>query len=386
MTNPSWPAAFAPYETAEPVDPRPAERSQDEPLPLTPTTSPEVAALFKRMTAEPFLFDFFHAVRRLECAGAAGGQPRVGTSVRARQDPIRFAQDPSLAFAPSTVASFTPPDPEGRPGRMAVNFLGMWGPNGPLPLHLTEYARDRLRNAGDPTLVRFMDVFHHRVTSLFYRAWAVNQQAVGSDRSASDDPADGDRFAVYVASLIGRGMPSLLHRDSVADDAKLHWSGHLSGETSHAEGLEAILSGHFGFPCQVLPFAGQWIELPPESRCMVGRSRETGALGQTTIVGSRVWDCQGKFRIRIGPMPLAEFARLLPGQPGNRELRDWIRNYVGDQLAWEARVVLASVAVPGVRLGGGVGQLAGSGLLGWSTWLPTFGRSRSDADDLILHS
>jgi type VI secretion system protein ImpH len=399
VTDPTWPSAFAPVEELRTGDGVPSTEGQAQeasPPEDADSLPAAVVALFERLAAEPYAFDFFQAVRRLECAGDAGGRPRIGTSVRAGQDAVRFAQYPSLEFAPSTVAAFAPPDPEGRwAARMSVNFMGMWGPNGPLPLHLTEYARDRLRNCADPTLARFMDVFHHRMTSLFYRAWAVNQQVVAADRArpgygiggtGGADGVESDRFAVYVASLIGRGMSSLRGRDAVPDDAKLHWSGHLSGETSHAEGLEAILTGHFGYPCRVLPFAGQWIDLPPESRCMLGRSRETGALGQTTIVGSRVWDCQGKFRIRLGPMPLREFARMLPGQPGNRQLRDWIRNYAGDQLAWEARVVLASVAVPGVRLGGGAGQLGGAGLLGWSTWLPTDGRPRRDADDLILHS
>lgn len=343
-----------------------------------PTPTAAAAALFARLGAEPFAFDFFQAVRRLECA--MPGLPRVGTSGRAGQDGVRFTQDPSLAFAASTVARFDPADADaGTPARLAVNFIGLWGPGGPMPLHLTEYARDRQRNAADPTLVRFADVFHHRVASLFYRAWAVNQPTVAADRSAAADAEpDADRFAVYVASLIGRGMSSLRGRDAVPDAAKLHWAGHLAGETAHAEGLAAILSSHFGVPCAVLPFAGQWIDLPAESWCRLGASPETGALGRTSMVGSRVWDCQGKFRLRLGPVSLATFARLVPGEPGNRELRDWVRNYVGDQLAWEARIVLAARDVPGVRLG-----LAGR--LGWSAWLPSTG-PRRDVDDLVLHS
>jgi type VI secretion system protein ImpH len=346
--------------------------------------SPAIAELFAQLAAEPFTFDFFQAVRRLECASPR--LPRIGTSTRAEQDPARFIQKPSLAFAPSVVAAFDLPTPDGLPARMAVNFIGLWGPNGPLPLHLTEYARDRERNSNDATLTRFADVFHHRMASLFYRAWAVNQQAVGADRSLMPDGSDADplisqeidRFAVYVASFIGRGTPSLRQRDSVPDNAKLHWSGHLSGETAHAEGLEAILSGHFATPCKVLPFTGQWIDIPDESRCLLGRSPDTGALGRTSIVGAHVWDCQGKFTIRLGPMNLDKFNRMLPLQSGNRELRDWIRNYIGDQLAWEARIVLAESAIPGIRLNGAT-------QLGLSTWLPTAG-PRRDVDDLVLHS
>ena len=66
---------------------------------------------------------------------------------------------------------------------MLVNFMGLFGPNAPLPLHITDYARDREANAKDETLTAFLNVFHHRLISLFYRAWAVNQKAADLDRA-----------------------------------------------------------------------------------------------------------------------------------------------------------------------------------------------------------
>ena len=50
-------------------------------------------------------------------------------------------------------------------------------------------------------------MFNHRVISLFYRAWVVNQQAVSFDRP------ELDRFAVYTATLIGLGTSHLRDRD-----------------------------------------------------------------------------------------------------------------------------------------------------------------------------
>jgi type VI secretion system protein ImpH len=377
------------------------ERAVEPPVaaenpPAAPATSQPAVdpldALFRQLAENPCDFDWFHAVRRLECA--LPGKPRIGASNRVTEDAVRFCQEATLAFAPATIARFEP-GVDNRAPRLTAYFFGMLGANGPMPLHMTEYARDRLRNSGDPTLVRFLDVFHHRMMSLFYRAWASNRQTVSYDRAAAEtnpansspaarlrsnaaDAAIGDRFAVYISSLIGRGMGSLMGRDNIKDSAKLHYSGRLSCSTAHAEGLEAILSNYLDVPCVLEPFVGQWTELPEDSRCILGRSPETGTLGQTAIAGTRVWDVQSKFRIRLGPMNFAKFSSLLPGQSGNAELRDWIRNYVGDSLAWEARVVLAKEHIPKIKLGS-------LGHVGRSTWLHA-GPVPADVDDLLLSS
>jgi len=171
-------------------------------------TTPDLVDFFRRLESEPYAFDFFQALRRLECLNPES--PRLGESASPKDDPIRLGQEPSLAFAPSTLAALQP-GRGNRPPRLLVHFMGLFGPNGPLPLHLTEYARDRIRNSDDPTFARFLDLFHHRMLSLFYRAWAVAQPTVQMDRPATD------RFAGYVGSLIGTGHPDLQDRDAFPD-------------------------------------------------------------------------------------------------------------------------------------------------------------------------
>ncbi|MFM8218907.1 MAG: type VI secretion system baseplate subunit TssG, partial [Planctomycetaceae bacterium] len=92
---------------------------------------------------EPHRFDFYHILRQIECQNRQ--LPRLGTSASPRKDPVRLGQDPALIFAASTFSSVRPPLAGGSAPRLAVSFFGLFGPNGPLPLHLTEYARDRLR-------------------------------------------------------------------------------------------------------------------------------------------------------------------------------------------------------------------------------------------------
>jgi type VI secretion system protein ImpH len=301
----------------------------------------------------PAGLSFFQAVRRVECGFAH--KPRLGCAVRSVDDPIQFCQHPSLGFAPATLQRFEHPKKNAK-ARLLVNFMGLLGPHGPLPLHITEYVHNRELNHDDRTLARFFDIFNHRMISLFYRAWACHRQTVSHDR-----PHD-DRFSDYIGSLIGIGRESLQNRDAVPDAAKLHYSGHLACQTRHAEGLRAILEDYFGIATHIQEFIGQWITLPEIYRCRLGQSADNATMGVNAVVGSLVWDCQQKFRIVMGPMNLADYERMLPGGKNLTALKAWVRNYVGDTLDWDLRLILKAEQVPQVHLGQ-------SGRLGWTMWL-----------------
>ena len=180
---------------------------------MASATGSAAHALAFKLQEEGPTFDFFAAVRCLECANP--DKPKIGTSIRPEDDPVRFCEEPYLAFPLSTVSKVTA-DPLTNVPRVYLNFIGLFGPNGPLPLHLTEYARERILHHNDHTLARFLDMFHHRVASLFYRAWAVNQQTVSFEHHGED------RISEYVASLVGDGMESFHGRDRVPDSSKLH--------------------------------------------------------------------------------------------------------------------------------------------------------------------
>lgn len=330
-------------------------------------TTADPVDLLEALRQKPYAFHFFQALRRLECRYR--DQPRLGKAIRLVDDPVRLAQEPSLAFAPATLAAFDPGN-EDRAPRLTEYFLGLFGPHGPLPVHLTEYARDRLRNHGDRTFARFADLFHHRMLGLFYRAWADTQPTVSFDRPETD------RFNVYVGAQFGLGMPSLWNRDAVPDLAKLHYAGRLACQTRNPEGLEMILTDFFKLPVQVDTFVGHWLPLSEASRCRLGETPATGLLGMTAVIGERVWDCQHRFRIVMGPMKLAEFQRFLPGSDSLQRLVAWVRNYIGDELLWDVNLILRKEDVPPLQLGEGT-------RLGWTTWLSSQPLAR-DADDLNL--
>ncbi len=331
--------------------------------PIRPTST----SIIERLAREPYGFDFFAAVRLLQ--SYFPGLPRVGHSWSLNQDPMRFAQAPALDFAPATLEALQRKTATSPPVLYSRHF-GLLGPNGPLPLCYTEFARERILHHGDATFAAFCNLFHHRLLSFFFRAWADAQKTVDFDR-----PQD-QHFAQFSASLIGLGMESLQERESVPDRAKIYFSGRLVQQTRNAEGLEAIVREFFGLPTRLQTFVGRWFDLPPGSACRLGASGETGTLGATIILGSRFWNCQLHFRLRLGPLTLTQYERMLPTGSSFRRLCDWVHQYTGQEFSWDVQLVLARDEVPDTRLGS-------AGRLGWTTWLKSK-RFAHDAEDLVL--
>ncbi|WP_082493547.1 type VI secretion system baseplate subunit TssG [Massilia sp. Leaf139] len=324
----------------------------------------ELALLLEREAAR---MDFYQVLRLIE--NARPELPRIGTSLRPRDDAVRFGQDAELVFHPGALAGFKRADGEGR-ARLAVNFFGLMGANGPLPLHITEYVRDRLRQGGDATMLAFLDVFHHRMVSLFYRARAASEPVISLDRD------DGDRFSAFVGSLFGIGAPALRERDEIGDFAKLHFAGLLANKTRPAASLVTILRSYFGLPVRIEQFVGHWMRLPPEVQSRIGMPEDGNRLGRSLVLGKSVWDCQHKFRIVIGPVGYADYERFLPGGDSLRRLRDWVRSYAGMGLDWDLRLVLRKDERPPLRLGGPT-------RIGWSSWVASTPACR-DPDGMLI--
>ncbi|TIU89584.1 MAG: type VI secretion system baseplate subunit TssG, partial [Mesorhizobium sp.] len=138
-------------------------------------------------------FDFFELLRRLERRGGL-----FGYSGHADREPARLGQHVRLSFSAKDVVAFREakdktPGKVGAPARVTVANLGLMGPEGPMPLHLTRWVLDRLsqrwftgadaRQTSDTTFVDFVNILQHRMIALYYRAWADAHPAVQVERA-----------------------------------------------------------------------------------------------------------------------------------------------------------------------------------------------------------
>lgn len=305
---------------------------------------------FDRLIRDPQSHHIFFAMRLLEAHFKDA--PRFGEARRPVQDKVRFGQEPELAFPRSTIANFERME-ESDTWELSNLFFGLFGPNGPLPLHLTEYASNRQRNSGDPTFIAFANMLTHRLTSLLYRAWLQGQPAASFDRG------DNSKTERKIAALSGHFGQHLRDRDAMPDLAKRHFAGFLSAGPRHADGLVAMLQAFFSAPVELVQFVGSWLTLERSDCWLLGSS---GTLGESTCIGARVWSRTAKFRLKIGPLSLSEYEQFLPGSARIERLRALVGNYLGDQLDWDVNLVLQAEEIP-------TAQLGGTCRLGQTSWL-----------------
>jgi type VI secretion system protein ImpH len=312
----------------------------------------------------PEQYTLFGALRLIEQAHP--DRPRLGESRKAADDPVRIAQRPHLYFAPADVVAF---DASGEAAAEVEQLsFGIFGPNGALPLHLTELAYARERQLDDPTFRDFVNAFQHRFACLFYRAWA------NSDPCASFDRADTDDFRLFLGAFIGIGPPAARGGDAVLDYAKLARVGLFAPQSRSAAALEQILTDYFELPVEITQFAGGWLDIAHDDRCRLGAAGEYAVLGGGATLGKTTWQSQSRFEVALGPLQIAQFVNFLPGARGLEQLCALVRLFTNEEWYWHVRLLLEPADIPPLRLGH-------SGWLGWTSWL---GPRREVARDCVI--
>ena len=329
--------------------------------------APELVAMLR---SHPWNFEFFQAVRLLDRIHP--DREPVGHFSVPSSEAVRFRAHASTVFPASEIQSLR--DADDQQAAMEINFMGLFGPQGVLPLYYTELIAERAR-LRDTALIDFLDIFNHRMISLFYRAWEKYRFPITYERG------DLDPVGRRLLDFIGLGTPGLQNRQEIADDALIFYSGLLSQQPRCAANLESMLADYFDVPVEVEQFIGAWYKLDESTQFSMDDGNDVSEqLGLGAVVGDEVWDTQGRARIRIGPLRLARYLDFLPSGTAYAPLRAMAGLYAGVEIDFEVQLILDRKDVPVCELGA-EGDTAPR--LGWITWARTKPMGRDPGETIL---
>ncbi|MFC3321630.1 type VI secretion system baseplate subunit TssG [Mesorhizobium cantuariense] len=322
-------------------------------------------------------FDFFELLRRLERRGGL-----FGYSGQPDREPARLGQHVRLSFSARDVVEFREardkvPGKDAAPARVTIANLGLMGPEGPMPLHLTRWVLDRLsqrwftgaeaQQTSDTTFVDFVNILQHRMIALYYRAWADAHPAVQAERAV------GGRVRAMLEAMAGIGLPGTQNPD--LDAVKLRQAASLASQVDGPERLTLFLAEAFKVPVQIKEFIAAWVTIP--TALQTGLAKAHAVLGRGATIGPRVFSRQSRIELRVGPLGYEDFKAFLPGGQRLKVFKQAVSDMVGESLDVDLRIVLAREAVPPPHIG--------AVQLGRTAWLAR-PHERGDADDMRLRT
>ncbi len=309
---------------------------------------------------EPARFSFFQLVRLLEQHHRP--RARVGGEGPASAEILRFRSEASLGFPVSDVVAVDEiPATGDQPARYRVTttFLGLYGSGSPLPIFYTE---EMLRRDPDEDPVRaFIDLFQHRLISLFYRCWEKYRYHIQFEGEGED------AFSRRMFGLIGLGTAGLTDSTHLPAVRLIRYAGLLTQRPRSAASLEGMVSDFFGgIPARVVQWTARWVTIQPEQRIRLGRAN--GRLGIDASLGEKVLSRSSQFRMRLGPMRYSMFLQFLPDGDSFRMLNALILLFLNDPLEFDFELQVHGEEIPPLQL-----KSRNGSRLGWTTWLTTTG-------------
>ena len=296
---------------------------------------------------DPRRYGILPVVRSAEAR--APGLPRVGTAKRPEQNIVDLAQEPRMGFEDRTLTRIRI---DGCRARVDGLWMGLFGPMGPLPLHLSEYAFYEERYADKKPFGDWLNMISGRMLQLFYRAWADSQPAAMADR-----PGD-DAFRGFLAALSG-ATEGATEASAFPHSGRIHYAGVFAGKRS-AVAIEDALTHLLGQDAQLLEFQPRWRTLEPEDlSCLGGKFAQ---LGRSMVLGRRVRSGADAFRVVIRAANFEDYRSLLPSGKRFAVAAEALDAFRPSHLEWDIALELADRDAPPARLDG-------RAQLGWSAWV-----------------
>ena len=289
---------------------------------------------------------------------APQGSP-LGTTDSPSAEPVRFRSAGSPGFPTREIADVEhDADHPDAPLVVRTTFLGLYGVDARMPSYFVDEIAQR-RDGAEP-LAAFLDLFHHRIVTQFYRVARKYRYPVGFR-------ADGrDPVSRCMLSLVGLGFGDPEIGLPIPARKLLSMLGLAGQRTRTAEGLAGVLQ-HVAPDTWIAveEFHPNWVRLEPGER---------QPLGQHCVLGRGFHDRSNTVRIVLRPRTRDAVLGLLPDRAMHAELISLLRFYLGYAAQAHIEMHVPSSLMPEPALtSGNAGNAGNAGAirLGLTTRLTT---------------
>ena len=288
-------------------------------------------------------FSFYRLVYLLERTFPKA--PPVGQLGPVADERVRLRADPSLIFASCDVSELTEAKyPDGIERVRVTNaFMGLYGSSSPMPPYYVEKIALDDYQGGPQPIREFLDVFHHRLLALLYRAWTKYRFSVVY-RKKGTDPFTRRMFCTV-------GLDGMKDTETALDRfLHLRYAPILASKSRSARGLSVVLDDLFGkMGVAIEQFVGHWTLIEKPNRNKLGVMNHQ--LGESLTIGRYVYDGTGRFNIVLGPLSYDDYLSFLPGGKNRPLLRAVVATFTRGQQDVQLELHVKTDDAPRLQLG-----------------------------------
>ena len=314
--------------------------------------------LKKQLQSHGYCFEFFQAVSLLE--QTYKNRPALGHTGPVEDEIAQLLPNNTLGFPAADIGRIELHENSTGSDKWKLfqNFLGLYGPNSAAPIFIAESVNQCI-DAEDP-LKDFLDIFNHRVISLYYRAQKKNS-VIKTVSTTHSNPISN-----ILHAMMGHDFNMDETNWDVGPSKLLRHCGLFSSSNRNPNGLEKLVSDYFSLSdVHVIPFARRRIKIPQSSQGRLSTFQNQAALGESFILGEVIEDITGQFILRIKMPDMQTFKQFQPGEKQYNELIFLVNMYVQYRLGFTLEFIIPTEEIRSMAISG----VNPSGKLGQSSWV-----------------
>ncbi|KPA12317.1 protein containing DUF1305 [Candidatus Magnetomorum sp. HK-1] len=258
---------------------------------------------------------------------------------------------------------------------LTTSILGLYGPGSPLPSYYTE----DLMDADKDDLVSgraFIDMLQARLFQLLFES-SRKYNMMLSINEYNDTSVLNRLFCM--TGFGEKKVREAVFGSNVTDTKSyelIRYMGLFSQFPKSALGLQTILRDALETKAvKSKPCISQMVDIPEDQLNFLGKNNNT--IGENSIIGEKVIDRMGKFRISIGPVKKEALSKFLPGNKGYKTIKRLTVCYLFDHFNFDLEIIVHEKNTP-ICLGDNKTNIVGV----WA-WLTEDDKKLSDKSTII---